>query len=71
MKHLIRAVALAATLAATLAALAPVAPAHAQVPSSYPTRPITMNVPYAAGGPLDVMARSWRRGWGKRSGRPS
>ncbi len=24
---------------------------------SYPTRPITMNVPYAAGGPLDVMAR--------------
>src|SRR6266849_4355704 len=28
--------------------------AHAQV---YPSRPITMNVPYAAGGPLDVMAR--------------
>jgi hypothetical protein len=24
---------------------------------AYPTRPITMNVPYAAGGPLDVMAR--------------
>ena len=28
--------------------------AHAQV---YPSRPITMNVPYAAGGPLDVMVR--------------
>src|SRR5277367_1937929 len=24
---------------------------------TYPTRPITMNVPYAAGGPLGVMAR--------------
>jgi tripartite-type tricarboxylate transporter receptor subunit TctC len=24
---------------------------------AYPTRPITINVPYAAGGPLDVMAR--------------
>jgi tripartite-type tricarboxylate transporter receptor subunit TctC len=24
---------------------------------AYPSRPITMNVPYAAGGPLDVMAR--------------
>jgi tripartite-type tricarboxylate transporter receptor subunit TctC len=24
---------------------------------TYPTRPITVNVPYAAGGPLDVMAR--------------
>jgi tripartite-type tricarboxylate transporter receptor subunit TctC len=42
-------------LAAGSAALATVAPiATAQ---TYPTRPITMNVPYAAGGPLDVMAR--------------
>jgi tripartite-type tricarboxylate transporter receptor subunit TctC len=42
-------------LAAGSAALASVAPiASAQ---TYPSRPITMNVPYAAGGPLDVMAR--------------
>ena len=51
MKHLFRVVALAATLAAPLAS-APTA--RAQV---YPSRPITMNVPYAAGGPLDVMMR--------------
>jgi tripartite-type tricarboxylate transporter receptor subunit TctC len=55
MKELIRVrvVSLAVTLAATLA-LSPAA--LAQV-SSYPSRPITMNVPYAAGGPLDVMVR--------------
>jgi tripartite-type tricarboxylate transporter receptor subunit TctC len=29
-------------------------PAHAE---GYPSRPITLNVPYAAGGPLDVMVR--------------
>ena len=53
MKHLIRVVAVVATLAAALAS----GPgANAQV-SVYPSRPITMNVPYAAGGPLDVMAR--------------
>jgi tripartite-type tricarboxylate transporter receptor subunit TctC len=38
--------------AAALAAVPRIAWAQA-----YPTRPITMNVPYAAGGPLDVMAR--------------
>src|SRR5262249_38643612 len=42
-------------LAAAAAALRAVSPA-AQA-QTYPTRPITMNVPYAAGGPLDVMAR--------------
>jgi tripartite-type tricarboxylate transporter receptor subunit TctC len=47
MKQLIRVVALAAAVA--------IGPsAQAQV---YPSRPITMNVPYAAGGPLDVMVR--------------
>jgi tripartite-type tricarboxylate transporter receptor subunit TctC len=47
MSRLIRFLALAA------AALVPFC-AYAQI---YPSRPITMNIPYAAGGPLDVMAR--------------
>jgi tripartite-type tricarboxylate transporter receptor subunit TctC len=62
MKHLIRVVALAAAVAAS----GPVA--NAQV---YPSRPITMNVPYAAGGPLDVMGRIVAEGMGERSARPS
>jgi len=49
MKQLIRVVALVAALAQTSPPRT-----HAQV---YPSRPITMNVPYAAGGPLDVMVR--------------
>src|SRR5260370_20136437 len=49
MKKLIRIIAIAA-----LAALTSPPRAHAQV---YPSRPIAMNVPYAAGGPLDVMVR--------------
>ena len=39
--------ALAATLAGTAGAAA----------ETYPSRPITMSVPYAAGGPLDTLAR--------------
>ncbi len=42
-------------LAAGSAALTTVAPIA--IAQTYPTRPITINVPYAAGGPLDVMAR--------------
>jgi tripartite-type tricarboxylate transporter receptor subunit TctC len=48
MKYLMRVVAFAA------AALASAPETQAQV---YPYRPITVNVPYAAGGPLDVMIR--------------
>jgi tripartite-type tricarboxylate transporter receptor subunit TctC len=49
MKQLFRVVALAAVVACGPGA-------NAQVNSSaYPSRPITMNVPYAAGGPLDIM----------------
>src|SRR5258708_27954797 len=49
MRDVIRTIAIAA-----LAALTSLPRAHAQV---YPWRRITMNVPYAAGGPLDVMVR--------------
>jgi tripartite-type tricarboxylate transporter receptor subunit TctC len=54
MREFTRGVALlaAALLAVTLAVGGSVA--HAQV---YPSRPITVNVPYAAGGPLDVEMR--------------
>ncbi len=64
MNALIRVVALAATFAA-----ATVTGANAQVSSStYPSRPITMNVPYAAGGPLDVIARVMAEGLGRALG---
>jgi tripartite-type tricarboxylate transporter receptor subunit TctC len=59
MKDLIRVVALAAAVVASAPG------ANAQV---YPSRPITMNVPYAAGGPLDVMARVVADGLGRALG---
>jgi tripartite-type tricarboxylate transporter receptor subunit TctC len=40
--------------ALVLATLAGIASAHAQ---AYPSRPITINVPFAAGGPSDALAR--------------
>src|ERR1700755_2825906 len=40
--------------AVVIALLAAVIPAHAQ---SYPTRPVTIIVPYPAGGPTDQVAR--------------
>jgi tripartite-type tricarboxylate transporter receptor subunit TctC len=49
MRDVIRIIAIAA-----LAALTSPPWAHAEI---YPSRPITLNVPYAAGGPLDVMVR--------------
>jgi tripartite-type tricarboxylate transporter receptor subunit TctC len=49
MRDVIRIIAIAA-----LAVVTSGPGANAQV---YPSRPITMNVPYAAGGPLDVMVR--------------
>ena len=42
-------------LASAFAALASIAPTLAE---SYPTKPITFVVPFAAGGPLDSLARA-------------
>ena len=43
--------------AAALAALSNAAPAQTAAPTTYPDRPITLVVPYAAGGPVDTIAR--------------
>jgi tripartite-type tricarboxylate transporter receptor subunit TctC len=43
--------------AQTLAAIALALIAASAVAQQYPTRPVTMMVPYAAGGPTDTVAR--------------
>ena len=47
--------ALIAAVAAVVVATAP--PAAAQTPASWPTSPLTMVVPFAAGGPMDTIGR--------------
>lgn len=57
-------------LAAAAGALAlPPLAAQAQEPS-YPQRPITLIVPYAAGGPTDTFARALVRPWSDKLGQP-
>ena len=46
-----------AFIGASIGALLLVATAHAQTPERYPSRPVRMVIPYAAGGGPDVVAR--------------
>ena len=55
------------TVFAVVAALVCIATATAQV---YPSRPITMVVPFSAGGPTDVLARIMAERMGKALGQP-
>jgi tripartite-type tricarboxylate transporter receptor subunit TctC len=46
------------------------APSHAQSEGAFPQRPIRMVVPYPAGGPVDVAARTVAKGMSEHLGQP-
>ena len=48
---------IAATLLTATVALVP-ALGHAQAPAAFPSKPVNIVVPYAAGGPVDNLARA-------------
>ena len=52
------------TVATSLSLLSLTAPIHAQ---NFPNRPMTMVVPFAAGGAVDVLGRGWLRAPAKSS----
>src|ERR1700722_252216 len=64
-KTIRRLVLAAGALAATLASIN----VHANA-QDYPTRPIVMIVPFAAGGPVDVIARTVAEGMARFFGQP-
>jgi tripartite-type tricarboxylate transporter receptor subunit TctC len=56
-------------LSCILLLVAQTAPSHAQgAAESFPSRPITLVVPFAAGGPVDVIARTVAEGLGREIG---
>jgi tripartite-type tricarboxylate transporter receptor subunit TctC len=58
------------TLALSLFALATAMSAHAQKEARYPTRPVRIIVPLAAGGAIDTIARAMAPQLGSRLGQP-
>ena len=55
-------------LVAALATIASMLP-FGVLAQSFPSRPLTMVVPYAAGGAFDVVGRIWRFRWARSSAR--